>query len=174
MKLKIRYENEWQSIDLDLESVNKLWVSLDLEDEEGLTEEDREERIQKAFDDRFNKPEYNEWHRWNRHIDPNPKARRMDGRTGYVQTGPDDEGFDIMDYLAVTKEDHTKEEHDEVCAWVRKILWKKPQWAEAFIAVRIDGKKIRSYANEVGESENSITQKLARATKKLRENYRKP
>lgn len=174
MKLKVRYENEYQTIELDDEAAEKLWVSLLIEDEEGLTKEEKESRIQEAFEEKFNRPEYNNWHRWNRRIDPNPKCRRMDGKPGYIQADPDDDGFDIMDYLAVAKEDHTKEEHDEVCAKVRRILAKKPQWAEAFIAVRIDGKKIREYAREVGELENSITQKLKRAEKKLRENYRKP
>ena len=37
-----------------------------------------------------------------------------------------------------------------------------------FIAVRIDGMSIREYASSIGASENNITQKLKRATQKLR------
>lgn len=47
------------------------------------------------FDEQFNKPEYNIWHRETRHIDPTPKRRRMDGRAGYIQASEDDPGFDM-------------------------------------------------------------------------------
>ena len=45
------------------------------------------------------------------------------------------------------------------------------EWADAFIAVRLDGESIREYAARIGADENNITQKLKRAEKKLRENY---
>ena len=48
---------------------------------------------------------------------------------------------------------------------------KKPEWADAFIAIRMDGEPIREYAAWNGVDENNITQKLKRAEKKLRENY---
>jgi len=47
----------------------------------------------------------------------------------------------------------------------------KPEWAEAFIAVRIDGMSIRQHAAQVGDSENNITQKLNRAANKLKKLY---
>ena len=31
-----------------------------------------------------------------------------------------------------------KEEYEAACQWIREILVKKPKWAEAFIAVRLD------------------------------------
>jgi hypothetical protein len=174
MKLKIRYEHEFQIIDLDTEAAKQLWVNLSLEDEEGLSDEERKQRIQNAFDEQFNKPEYNIWHRETRHIDPTPKRKRMDGKVGYVQASEDDPGFDIMDYLLTT--DDTKVhgqifEYEEVCNWVRKVLEKKPEWADAFIAVRLNGESIREYAERVGADENNITQKLKRAAKKLKKYY---
>ena len=45
MKLKVRYDNTVQTIDLDAEATEKLWVSLSLEGE-GLTQEQREKMIQ--------------------------------------------------------------------------------------------------------------------------------
>lgn len=44
MKLKIRYENEYQTITLDAETTEELWVSLSLEGE-GLSQEEREKLI---------------------------------------------------------------------------------------------------------------------------------
>ena len=52
-----------------------------------------------------------------------------------------------------------------------KVLFKKPEWADAFIAVRMEGKPIREYAARVGADENNISQKLKRAEKKLAEAY---
>ena len=78
-----------------------------------------------------------------------------------------------MDYLLTTTDDHSNLEYEEICEWIRAVLVKKPEWAEAFIAVRMDGMSIREYAAMVGDSENNITQKLNRAAKKLRENYSK-
>jgi hypothetical protein len=171
MKLRVRYENEIQEIELDSEATRQMWVSLSLEGE-GLSDEETESRIQEAFDEKFNRPEYNNWHKETRHIDPTPKRKRMDGKKGYIQADPDDSSFDIMDYLLCGTDDHTGIEYEEVCSWVRNALAKKPEWAEAFISVRIDGMSIRDYAAEVGDSENNITQKLNRAAKKLREIYK--
>lgn len=173
MKLKFRYENDYQIIELDDAAAKQLWVSLELEDE-GLTDEEKKERMQEAVDVRFNRPEYNIYHRETRHIDPNPKKRRFDGRPGFIQSVPGEKGFDVMHYLAVTSEEEKIAEkfaYEDICAWVRESLADKPEWAEAFIAVRLDGEKTRDYAKRKGVSENSITQKLRRAEKKLRERY---
>lgn len=140
MKLKIRYENEMQILELNSAATEQLWVSLSLEGE-GLSQEEREQRIQDAFDEQYNRPEYNIWHRETRHIDPTPKCKRFDGRRGYIQADPDDDAFDIMDYLYTTTDDElyaNDSEYDEICAWVRKVLFKKPEWADAFIAVRLN------------------------------------
>ena len=171
MKLRVRYENEFQTIELDSEATRQMWVSLSLEGE-GLSDEETESRIQEAFDEQYNRPEYNVWHRETRHIDPTPKRKRMDGRKGYIQADPEDTGFDIMDYLLSGTDDHSDLEYEEICSWVRSALIKKPEWAEAFIAVRIDGMTVREYAAKAGDSENNITQKLNRAAKKLKEVYK--
>lgn len=174
MKLKIRYKNEMQILELDSAATEQLWVSLSLEGE-GLSQEEREQRIQDAFDEQYNRPEYNIWHRETRHIDPTPKRKHMDGRRGYIQADPDDAAFDIMDYLLTTTDAEMHEqnfEYQEVCEWVRRVLIKKPEWAEAFIAVRLDGESVREYAARIGADENNITQKLKRAAQKLKENYK--
>lgn len=96
MKLKIRYENEYQFLELDSAATEELWVSLSLEEGEELSQEEREQRIQEAFDEQYNRPEYNVWHRETRHIDPTPKRKRMDGRSGYIQADPDDPSYSLI------------------------------------------------------------------------------
>lgn len=175
MRLKIRFEQEFQTIELDAEATEQLWVSLSIEGE-GLSQEEREKRLQKAFDEQFNRPDYNNWHRETRHIDPTPKRRRMDGKAGYIQADEDDAAFDIMDYLLTTSDSEThdnKSEYDSVCKWIRSTLVKKPEWADAFIAVRLNGDAVREYAARIGVDENIITKKLKRAEKKLKDNYQK-
>ena len=92
----------------------------------------------------------------------------MDGRRGYIQADPDDTAFDIFDYL-LTRNDIDIDEHnfeyEDVCVWVRKVLAKKPAWADAFIAVRLNGESIREYAARTGAEENNVSQKLRRAEK---------
>ena len=144
-------------------------------DGEGLSQEEMEVLIQQAWDEQFCRPEYNVWHRETRHIDPSPKARRMDGRRGYIQGNSDDEGFDPMDCLLFAdniEELENRIEYDEICTWIREVLAKKPEWAEAFIAVRMGREPIRRYAARTGADENSISQKLKRAEKKLRDHYK--
>ena len=177
MKLNIRYENMFQTLELDAAETEQLWVSLSLDEEEqSLSQEGRESRIQEAFDKAFNKPEYNVWHRETRYIDATPKRKRMDGRRGYIQAEPGDLTFKIMDYLALTSDAEMHAEkftYEAICDDVREALSKKPDWADAFIAVRMDGESIREYAARTGESENNITQKLKRAEKKLRDYFKK-
>ena len=112
MKLKIRYENECQTIELDEKSTRELWVSLGFEDEEPEQEE-KERLIQDAFEEKYNRPEYNIWHRETRHIDPTPKRKRMDGRKGYIQGDPEDSTFEIMNYLLTPSDTEERKNHYE-------------------------------------------------------------
>lgn len=156
-------------------------VMLDLDYEQRLAEAKPEkkaevkrcETLQEMFD-LMNSKEYNCWRRETRYIDPNPKMKKLSGKRGYIQAEPDEESFNIMDYLCTTSDDETRSrdyECEEICDWIRSTLSKKPEWADAFIAVRINGISIREYARSIGADENNITQKLKRATKKLGKEY---
>ena len=174
MKIRFRYENEFQTIEIDVEDALGKWLSVDLE--EDLTEEEIEKRVQEAVDEQYNRPEYNIWHRETRHIDRKPKRKKLNGKAGYIQADPDDEGFDIMDYLAITSDEAKRDDdlaYEEVCQWIRQTLKKKPQWADMFIAVRMVGESIKDYAARKELNANSVSQKLKRAAKKLREAYEK-
>ena len=75
MRLSIRYENQFQSIELNEEETQEMWVSLSLEGENL----EKEKLIQKTFDEKFNKPEYNIWHRETRHLTTPKKRFNADG-----------------------------------------------------------------------------------------------
>lgn len=57
MKLRIRYENTYQNIELSPADTQDLWVCLSLEGDD-LSEKEREARIQEAWEIRFNRPDY--------------------------------------------------------------------------------------------------------------------
>lgn len=89
MKLRIRYENEIQTIELNEKDTETLWVSLSLEGE-GISRKDREELIQETWEEQYNRPDYNQYHREARHIDPTPKRKKMNGTRGYICGDEDD------------------------------------------------------------------------------------
>ena len=173
MKLKIRYENEMQILELDSAATEQLWVSLSLEGE-GLSQEEREQRIQDAFDEQFNRPEYNNWHKFDRHRGYSKAKSGKDSIEDEIDSSEPlmDEVADDRIFRKDKIEHEKKEDYEAVCWWVCKILAKKPEWADAFIAVSLNDESIRDYAARIGADENNITQKLKRAKKKLRENYK--
>ena len=110
MKLKIRYENEIQTIELDAKATEEMWVSLSLEGE-GLSQKEREKLIQKEWNEQFNKDDYNNWHKFNRH-------------RGYSKVAPDEETDEVdcseplMSEVIRCGNDVTASVYDE-----RGILW---------------------------------------------------
>ncbi len=166
MKLKIRYENMYQFVEVD---ADEMWVNLSLDyGDEALTREEKEALIQKDFDERFNKPEYNCWHKFDRHWGNLSKPYRRDD-----EDLDDSDGMDtVADYSDEEARDRLYD-YDAVCQWIRETLGAKREWADMFIAIRIDGRTIRDYAKSVSCSENGISQKLRRIEKKLKEAYSK-
>ena len=172
MRLKIRYENEYQTVVLDAEATEELWVSLSLEGE-GLTQEEKEKLIQDTWEERFNRPDYNNWHKFDRHRGRSKAQPGKDDAEDEVDTNEPlmEEVADDRIFRRDELDREERESYETICDWVYKVLVKKPEWADAFIAVRLDGESIREYAARIGADENNITQKLKRAEKKLRENY---
>lgn len=153
MELKVRYDNGYQTISLDDAATENLWVILSVEDEDLGKDE---KSIQKAFEEQFNRPDYNNLHKLERHKDYN-----TDVSGEYVMSS----SYNPYEEL------ETEENYNEICRQIRECL--KPEWAELFIAVRIDGESIRDYAASIGGSENNLTKKLERAEKKLKEIFSK-
>jgi hypothetical protein len=171
MRLSIRYENKLQTIELNEKETEEMWISLSLEGDE-LPKKDKERLIQDAFNEEFNKPEYNNWHKFDRHRG-NSKASPNDEGEEYDTSEPLMK--EVADVRVFQKDQINRDyqyEYEDVCKWIRKVLGKKEDWADMFIAVRIDGMSIREYASSIGADENNITQKLKRATKKLEQEYK--
>lgn len=65
MKLKIRFDNKYQTVDLDDSATEQLWLSLSIENQQLSNDE---ASLQREFDDQLNKPDYNSWHKHNRKV----------------------------------------------------------------------------------------------------------
>jgi len=170
MRLSVRYENKFQTIELSEKEVEEMWISLSIEGDV-FPKSHKEQLIQNAFNEKFNRQEYNNWHKFDRHwgyskAKPNEEGEGIDTSEPLMKEVADDRVF-RKDEISCDSQNI----HQDVCQWIRSALSKKPEWADAFIAVRIDGMSIREYANSIGAEENNITQKLKRATKKLQEEY---
>ena len=166
MKLRIRYDEKWQVLELDTGDIDKLWISLDLEDE-NLTQEEKEARIQEAFEEQFNKPEYNNMHQFDRYR--GYSKARPDRRDDFDATEPLLSEVRNQDLFWKDEIDRwAKYDYEEKCAEVRSVLSDKPRWAEAFIAVRFDGMREWDYALSIGEKFYNVSKWLSRAEKKLK------
>ena len=173
MKLRIRYENELKIVELNADDTEKLWVSLSLEGE-GLSQSEKEKLIQDAWEESFNKPDYNNWHKHNRHIGLSKAKPGKDEDEEDVDSSEPlmSEVLDDRIFRRDEIDRETKESYEEICQWVRDVCGKKTNWADAFIAVRLDGMSVNDYAALIGVTDASIVSKyLARAEKKLRDHY---
>lgn len=162
MKLKVRYENEFQFIELDANEMDKMWISLSLEDGENLTQEEKEVMIQKAFDEKYNKPDYNNWHKFERHRWNIKKPFRKDS-----EDIDESDGIDTIADNSQYEELCHKYEYEALCQKIRAVL--KPKFADVIIAVHLNDMTPEEYAKFTGESRDTIYKRLQRARKKYQE-----
>lgn len=162
MKLKVRYENEFQTIELDAKSMDEMWVSLSLEDGENLTQEEKENMIQDAFEEMFNKPEYNNWHKFDRHRGNLKKQFRKDD-----EDADESDGLDTVGDYSQEEERDRQYEYEALCQEIRDVL--KTEYAEVIIAVCLDDMTPEEYVAITGEKRDTIYKRLQRAKKKILE-----
>jgi len=167
MELKVCSENNVMYLDLDDKATKGMYVTLGIVEDPDATKEENEKRLQEEFDIQFNRPDYNNWHKETRHIDPTPKARRLDGKRGYITAEPGDTSFDPLENLAVTYDNHDADKDEETCRRVREALAKKPDWADIVIEVCINQMSVKEYARLHHMSESNVSHKYSRALKKL-------
>lgn len=125
MKIKIRYNNEFQKLEVDRD---EMWVSLSLGNCEGLSEKEMETRIQDKFDEMFNRPEYNNWHRHDRHNTGTAAPKRLDGKKGFVQISDEESDEPVTNTIDLfpdntdTEQREAQDDYDALCDLLRKHL----------------------------------------------------
>ena len=158
MKLKVVYENMEQHLEINDEEMMQLTVSLGI-NESDVTDEEKERMVQEAFDAQFNRPDYNNWHKMDRHWG-NPDTRGDTDEKDY------NDGLGINDGYDQFAEEEKRWEEEEVREKVRTML--SPLQADAVIAVYLDGISITAYAAAQGVTKSAISQRLETAKKKLK------
>lgn len=184
MKIKLRYDKDFTTFELNLSDI-KGWLNIDLQPDE--TEEEFEKRAQEEVDKEYNRPEYNVMHKQERHKGFAVSTKDEDGE----ETGDFEPSMsEVRDPSIFLKDEiarENKETYEAVHEFVYSVL--KPDIADLFMSVRIDGVSINEkaesmlsrdafesedeYTRAVSRLANSITQKLKRANKNLEKNFSK-
>lgn len=160
MKLKIRFDKYYQTLELNEKETDQLWISLEIENNPSSKEE-KEKLIQEKFDKEFNRPEYNNWRGHYRWVSM-PK-------TPYRKDEQGEDLTDHMDYIPdyTDLEDQDKKyEYEHYCELLRNNLSHKQ--AEAFIAVHLDGIPANEYAESIGVHKSAVSHRISSAKKKLK------
>lgn len=160
MELKIRFDKYFQSIELSERETEEMWISLSIE-KECDSQEEKEKLIQEKFDEKFNKPELNNYRKHNRRTSMPEKPFRKD------EQGED--LTDHMDYIPDYSDLENRDKRDDYefyCDLLRKNLTIRQ--AEAYIAVYLDGIPANEYADSIGTSKSNVSHHLAAANRRLK------
>lgn len=167
MKIRIRYENEYQTLEVENMELEK-WLNISISEE---SQEDYEKRIQDVIEEKFNRPDYNSWHKYDRHTG-NAYMKSKDG-TVEVNTeeaimfrAADKSAFNIS-----IEGVHNQLEYEECCKTLRSLL--KPAVADMVIAIALDGYTVGEYAVSIDEDANNVSHRYRRAINKLKKFFQK-
>ena len=163
MKIRIMYDNKPTYLEVPDEDCT---VMIDMDYEDRLSCAEDKETVtrrspQEIMDERFNKPDYNNWHKFDRHRGMPKKPFRKDDES--------EDATDHMDYLPDNTHEVArikKEDYEYYCEIIRSIL--KPKHSEPFIAVYLDGMTMTEYAEREGVSKSAISHRLNTAKKNFK------
>ena len=169
MKLKVRFEDKFQTIELDAKATEEMWVTLSIETDGAVTQDEKEQLIQEEWDKQFNRPEYNSWHKADRH-------------RGYSCAKSDDEDEEMDDSEPLMKEvrdpsiflkdeieRNNKMDYEMYCEKIRAAV--KPAQAEMLISIALDGMTVADYAELIGDKPNNVSHRYRAALKKLEKSF---
>lgn len=172
MKIVLRYEEIEQTIEIDEKDLDDFCISLSVDSDSDTS--NKEKLIQKAIDDEFNRPEYNNFHKETRHIGLSKLALRNKDDNEWQDEPSMSEVVDSSLFTKYQDIYEREEEYKELYNKLHTILGTKNNWIEAIMAVRVDGMSVNDYAASIGVKDASIVSKwLTRAERKLRAYYEK-
>lgn len=168
MKIEIHYENEYQTLEVENVELEK-WLNISISEDE--SQEDYEKRIQDVIEERFNRPDYNNWHKLHRHTG----NAYMKSKDGSVEVNTEDaimyRAANISALSSSMDEVHNQFEYEECCETLRSLL--KPAVADMVIAIVLDGYTVGEYAASIGEDANNVSHRYRRAINKLKKIFSK-
>lgn len=167
MKIKIRYENEYQTLEVENMELEK-WLNISISEEE--SQEDYEKRIQDVIEERFNRPDYNSWHKHDRHTG-NAKMKNKEGvieinNEEAIMAKAIDQSVFTRDIDGLEERMDHEWQYKHYCSHIREIL--KPDAAEMVIAIVLDGMTVAEYAEQICDTSNNVSHRYRRAINKLK------
>ena len=146
MKIKIRYENEYQTLEVENVELER-WLNISISEDE--SQEDYEKRIQDVIEERFNRPDYNSWHKHARHTG----NAYMKSKDGTVEVNTEEaimfRAADKSAFNSSIDGVHNQLEYEECCETLRSLL--KPAVADMVIAIALDGYTVGEYHHYLSE-----------------------
>ena len=163
MKIKMRYENAYQTIEVETTELEE-WLNISISVDE--SKDDYEKRVQKEIEVQFNRPDYNCFHKFDRHRG-NSKAQLNDEADGLDLTEPlMDEVIDSRIFCKESIERESQWEYEATCLKVREVL--KPSAADMVVAIALDGQTVAEYAASIGDEANNVSHRYRRALNTLK------
>ena len=168
MKIRILYDNKPTYLEVPDEDCN---VMIDADYEDRLSSAKDNETVtrrsaQEIIEERFNRPEYNNWHKFDRHYGIPKKPFRKDDQA--------EDETDHMDYFPDNSDEEDREkqaEYECVCDIIRKTL--KPKQAEMLISIVLDGVSVTEYAKREGVTVGAISHRMETAMKNFKKVFPK-
>lgn len=168
MKIKVRYDNTVTTLEVPEEDFT---LMIDIDYQSRLDAADDKNAVaprtpQEIMDEQFNKPDYNSWHKFDRH--------RGNSKTPFRKDDEAEDETDAMDKFADWPDTENLDrqfEYDALCEKIRQAL--KPDYAEMVIAICIDDKSVDEYAALIGEKPNTVSKRFVRAKKKIKTIFEK-
>ncbi|MCI7800415.1 hypothetical protein [Eubacterium sp.] len=168
MKIKMRYEDAYQTLEVETKEIEK-WLNITISEDE--SEDDYEKRIQEEIEVRYNRPDYNSWHKHDRHTG----NAYMKSKDGTVEVNTEEaimfRAADKSAFNSSINGVHNQIEYEEYCEILRTLL--KPEIADMVIVIALDGYTVGEYAAEIGDDANNVSHRYRRAIKKLKKVFSK-
>ncbi|WP_028257509.1 hypothetical protein [Veillonella montpellierensis] len=168
MKIKMRYENAYQTIEVETTELEE-WLNISISEDE--SEEDYEKRIQEEIEVQFNRPDYNSWHKFDRHRGNSNAQLNDDADSLDVSEPLMDEVIDSRIFCKESIERENQWEYESVCKKIREVL--KPDIADMVIAIVLDGQTVGEYAASIKDSANNVSHRYRRALNTLKKVFSK-
>ena len=168
MKIRILYDNKPTYLEVPDEDCT---IMIDADYEDRLSSAKDNETVtrrsaQEIIEERFNRPEYNNWHKFDRHYGIPKKPFRKDDQA--------EDETDHMDYFPDNSDEEDREkqaEYECVCDIIRKTL--KPKQAEMLISIVLDGVSVTEYAKREGVTVGAISHRMETAMKNFKKVFPK-
>lgn len=166
MKIKIRYENEYQTLEVENMELEK-WLNISISEEE--SQEDYEKRIQDVIEERFNRPDYNSWHKHDRHTG----NAYMKSKDGTVEVNTEEaimfRAADKSAFSSSIDGVHNQLEYEECCETLRSLL--KTAVADMVIAIVLDGLTVSEYAERIDDRTKQCKSSLQKSNQQVKKSF---